>query len=483
MLNHRYNQSFSPDNRQGIVITLPLKAMSLKAQPTKSVCVPVLEFPSLSVSSGFSESNLPLNSVSDVIVSDADGHFAASASSVNKSCSLRLGDDLPNETAKTHSQLKANLAFYTGRSRFGKLNMNGDRHIRQSPGGRQSGSTGSASGWGQSSVSATSGGGGGSLSSSQMVTGFSYGAGSSGDDDDDPWKQRRQVEHTPGHYLEHMNFEGVNFGQFDPFEYLTQEDRNALVGVGPLLSPGIDPALRVNLDVTGGPQLPANGDASDQSYSDQMPGTPMSMFPPTPMSMMPSTPGLPATPMSLPPQTPGTPNSSRIHAPIPVNTPNSDHSSDIGELFDISRLMSSGGNRTAPIPQPTPQPERPSYQSFTSPQHRPPPPRQSLPVQETPSGDPNPEEFFRCSTHCRNGERVVQVSVNSELSSITKDMACKALVHCRNLCEQYKEQVDKPCYLRVAMHNKARVCNFRIDTWTMKLIFTMPEDCESCMYF
>ena len=220
-----------------------------------------------------------------------------------------------------------------------------------------------------------------------MVTGFSYGAGSSEDDDDNPWKQRRQGRYTPGHYLEHINLEGVNFGQFDPYEYLSPEDRNALVGVGVLLSPGIDPALRVNLDVTGDPHLPVEGNASDQSFFDQMSGTPMSMFPPTPMSMMPSTPGLPAAPMSLPPRTPGTPNSGRIHAPI--NTPNSDHSSDIRELFNINRLMSSGGNRTAPIPQPTPQPERPSYQSFTSPQHWP-PPRQSLPVQETPSSDPNP---------------------------------------------------------------------------------------------
>ena len=130
------------------------------------------------------------------------------------------------------------------------------------------------------------------------------------------------------------------------------------------------------------------------------------------------------------------------------------HSSDIGELLDINQLMTS--------------------------QHRLPPPRQFLPFQETPSCDPNPEEFFRCSTLCQNGERVIEVSVNTELSSIMKDTACNALLHCRNLCEQYKEQLDKPCYLHVAIHNKARVCNFRLDTWAMKLIFIMPEDCELC---
>ena len=133
------------------------------------------------------------------------------------------------------------------------------------------------------------------------------------------------------------------------------------------------------------------------------------------------------------------------------------HSSEIEELLDINQLMTS--------------------------QHRPLPPHHSWPVQETPSCDPNPEEFFRCSMFCQNGERVIEVSVNTELSSIMKETACYALLHCHNLCEQYKEQLDKPCYLRVAIDNRACVCNFRLDTWAMKLIFIMPEDCELCCVY
>lgn len=404
-------------------------------------------------SSGFSEHNLPLVSVpSDtLIVSDEDG--CVKALTFNATKTLTLGDDLPNENAKTLSAIRAFLR--NKNSRIG----------RQCPGGRSSTGGGASFGWAQSGVSATGAGSGGSV-----VTGLSYGRiGGSAGDDDDPWKQNRPVNLKPGHYADLPDTVFDPGESFDPYKYLTT-DEQVLFRDG-LLVPLESQGPSLNLDVTGSYQLPKNGDVTDSSFSDAAPATPMSLLPPTPMSAT-----LPPTPMSAMPPTPGTPSTGQLQHPIPVSTPVSDNSSDINDLFEINRMMMVT-NKTAPIAKAA-QPVV-SYQSFTAPQAH---IRRPVPVQESPSCDPNPEEFFRYNTFCKIGKRFVEVTVNSQLPPSTKSTACQALRHCRNLCESYSTQVSMECNLRVAMPTKARICDFNFNYQEKKLIFDLPEGCELSMH-
>ena len=389
--------------------------------------------------------------------SDEYGYLTALASdTTTKTVLLGLGDDLPNEPAKTLSAIRA---LYHSR--------NGGRVGRQCPGGRSSTGGGTSSSWGESSVSATGAGGSGAF----VVTGYG-GAGSAGDDDDDPWKQNRPVNLKPGHYADLADVPVFDPGDsFNPYEYLLTDDQDQVLFRDGLLVPlETGQGSSFNLDVTGSFQLPKNGDISDSSFSDA-PATPMSLLPPTPMSV------LPPTPMSVMPPTPGTPSSGQLHHPIPVSTPVSDQSSDINDLFEISRMMR---NKTAPVAKAAPPVV--SYQSFTSPQSQP-LVRRPVPVQESPSCDPNPEEFFRYDTFCKSGKRVVEVTVNPQLPPNTNSTACQALRHCRNLCESYSQQVSKDCDLRVAMPRKARICDFDFNYQQMKLVFLLPEECELSMHF
>ena len=430
--------------------------------PSSTTVIPSAEnaAPIPPVFSGFSERNLPLVSgASDtLILSDEDVYYTTLAYNTTKT--LVLGDDLPNEPAKTRSDIRAVL-----RSKNGRIG-------RQCPGGRSStgGGTTTSSGWAQSGVSATGADSGGSV-----VTGLGYGGtgGSTGDDDDDPWKQNRPVNLRPGHYADFPDIPVFDPGDsFDPYKYLPTDEqvlfRDALVV--PLES---DQSSSFNLDVTSSFQLPKNGDISDSSFPDAAPATPMSLLPPTPRSV------LPPTPMSVMPPTPGTPSTGHLHHPIPVSTPVSDNSSDINDLFEINRMMRIP-NQTAPVAKAT-QPVV-SYQSFTAPQPQP-LVRRPVPVQESPSCDPIPEEFFRYNTFCNSGKRFVEVTVNSQLPAATKSTAFQALTHFRNLCESYDTQFKQEYNLRVAMPTKAHICDFNFNYQEKKLVFVLPEGCELSMLF
>lgn len=391
--------------------------------------------------------------------SDSSVSFVSAVKGQDRSFVVIYSDDLPNQAVCTQRIEKGVLitAWKNERNNYlSSLKSLDDQvvlsycqaHFRKCPGGR-----GNASGGGASYTYATSsdmqyswvtGATGGSGS---IFGGYSGGAG----DDDDPWKQRRQIDMTPSHYIE-------NFNILEDLDEMTAD----------ILRNDIFPDLGFGLD--GLPSLDAvfNKDPSaNVLMEDPSDPAPMTPAPTTPASYY-----VPSTPTHLP----------VVSSPAPTQAARS----DIEDLLQIQQIMRAPNT---PVQKPQ-QSSTPGYlpapnnllgqtllctpTPASSEVHQ---PSQPISVPTQPTQPIIPLNFFDTAMYRDFAAKSLVINISVKKDSKDNHLAYQALQHCCSLYSKYQIGLQHPCNLPVAVQSKAKLCSMTVEL-SGSLRFAMPEDCE-----
>lgn len=426
--------------------------------------------------------------------------FADVNSTINRSVFAAFSADLPNQAVMTQEQKPVlNLDQWGKKERVAAAKFfeeflrssKSNNYFRSCPGGRGQTGGGGASGGAS--------GGNGTTGDVQWVTGsgggFYYGGGSAGggDDDDDPSKHLRQVNNTPGHYLDMDLFQASE--DLDPVTADLLREFGLFSELG--LEPGFNPYLQ-NL-----PGSSSGVHVRPDDYSDPAPQTPHTPAPMTPHTPAPATPASysmmsPMPPCGAsgmnygPPSTYG--NMGGAYESMGGASMQSTPGVNVSDLLEISKLMAtpSAPPTNTPVCAPMIVPQQPRNDqrltgqqvfNLTHPASNPvanvgpanPPPSPSPRSQTSFALSQPVTQFFGVRSYIigPQSKKVIKVFVKDHNNTQSYD----ALKFCFDMYQKYGSQIEKQCTLPIANQGRAKLTTMNTEP-DSSLTFSMPSNCK-----
>ncbi|XP_019857707.1 PREDICTED: uncharacterized protein LOC100631641 [Amphimedon queenslandica] len=426
--------------------------------------------------------------------------FADVNSTINRSVFAAFSANLPNQAVITQEQKPVlNLDQWGKEERVAAAKFfeeflcssKSNNYFRSCPGGRGQTGGGGASGGAS--------GGNGTTGDVQWVTGSygggggSYYGGSGGDDDDDPSKHLRQINNTPGHYLD--------LDLFQASEDLDPVTADLLREFGLFSELGLEPVFNPHLQNLPGSSSGVNVRPDD--YSDPAPQTPH-----TPAPMTPHTPA-PATPASygMMSPMPQCGASGMNYGPsltygsfggayesMGGASMQSTSGVNVSDLLEMSKLMATPvtppTNNPVCAPMVVPQQPRndqrltgqqvfnlthPSASNSVANVGLNPPPSPSPQSQTSFALSQPVTQFFGVRPSYINaaqGKKVLKVFVKDHNNAQSYD----ALKFCFDMFKKYDSQLEKQCTLPIANQGRAKLATMTTEP-DSSLTFSMPFNC------